>query len=536
MTNPITTGYLGRPYLADPYLTNFVFDHFGSQVTMVIRGSSPLGSQVERKIETVDELGSQVDREVADLSALGSQVDLEVQDLNALGSQADRFTMGRDELGSEVDRLIAEAEASLGSQVDREFPTLAYLGSEVDRKITDTAPLGSEVDRLLLGYPETLGSQIRREDYISHWACPDLGYLARPYLSGPYLTAGFCAQTAGQVDRGIREATPLGSQVDRSIRTLKSLGSEVDRVIEDLAFVASQVERVNAVSLGSQVRFVLYNNRRIRILCDFPSRGAAGAGNNAWGNPRGTGLNWQASSTLAGDFVVKNLNTDIVEQVWRSNGALTATLACDTEINQGVAPDTVAVLNHNWTSSAVVIFEGSNDSAFSSIGASIPISSTHINSYYVAPTLPTAQFRYWRLNISDTTNLDGYLQVGTVVFGSAIIFQGEDIIDTVRRRTRHFSDKVPTEGYTNVANDRAIKRAITVTFNSLDYEKGNFANLISIFETSRTSLKCLWMPDPQDPTRFTVFGKLTEIPEEEHRNLGEAADVVNLVVEIDESL
>jgi hypothetical protein len=314
------------------------------------------------------------------------------------------------------------------------------------------------------------------------------------------------------------------------------LGSEVDRVIEDLVFIGSQVERVNAVSLGSQIRFVLYNNRRIRILCDFPSRGAAGAGNNAWGNPLGTGQNWVASSTQAGDFIVKNLNTDIVEQAWRSNGALTATLSCDTEINQGIAPDTVAILNHNWTSSAVVIFEGSNDSAFSSIGASIPISATNINSYYVAPTLPTAQFRYWRINISDTTNLDGFLQVGTVVFGSSIIFQGEDIIDTVRRRTRHFSDKVPTEGYTNVSNDRAIKRAITVTFNSLDYEKGNFANLISIFETSRTSLKCLWMPDPQDPTRFTVFGKLTEIPEEEHRNLGEAADIVNLVVEIDESL
>jgi hypothetical protein len=259
-------------------------------------------------------------------------------------------------------------------------------------------------------------------------------------------------------------------------------------------------------------------------------------GNNAWGQPRGSGLNWQASSTLAGDFVVNNLNTDIVEQVWRSNYALTATLACDTEINQGIAPDTVAILNHNWTSSAVVIFEGSNDSAFSSIGASIPISATRINSYYVAPTLPTAQFRYWRINISDTTNLDGFLQVGTVVFGNAIIFQGEDIIDQVRRRTRHFSDKVPTEGYTNVANDRAIKRAITISFNALDYEKGNFENLMSIFETARTSLKCLWMPDPQDPTRFTVFGKLNEIPEEEHQNLGEAADIVNLVVEVDESL
>jgi hypothetical protein len=534
MTSPITYGYLERPYLADPYLTNFVIDHLACQVELVIRATTPLGSQTERVIEDLVELGSQVDREVQDESFLGSQVDLEIQDTAFLGSEVDRFTMGREELGSEVDRLITDGSKLLGSQVDREFQEESFLGSQVNRKIGTITPLGSEVDRLLLGYPETMGSEIRRENYISHWQCN--GYLYSPYLSGPYLTAGFCAHVGNQVDMAVRDTTPLGSEVDRSIRTLKSLGSEVDRVIEDLVFLGSQVERVNAVSLGSQVRFVLYNNRRIRILCDFPSRGAAGTGNNAWGNGRGLGLNWQASSTLAGDFSANNLNNDIVEFCWRSNGALTATLACDTEINQGIAPDTVAILNHNWTSSAVVIFEGSNDSAFSSIGASIPISATRINSYYVAPTLPTAQFRYWRINISDTTNLSGFLQVGTVVFGSAIIFQGEDIIDQVRRRTRHFSDKVPTEGYTNVVNDRAIKRAITISFNALDYEKGNFENLMSIFETARTSLKCLWMPDPQDPTRFTVFGKLNEIPEEEHQNLGEAADIVNLVVEVDESL
>lgn len=534
MTSPITYGYLERPYLADPYLTNFVIDHLACQVELVIRDTRNLGSQVSRQIQDTFDLGSQVDREIQDVSPLGSQVDREIQDTSFLGSQVDRITSGMGELGTEVDRLITTGSKFLGSQVDLEVREENFLGSQVERKIADTSFLGSEVDRQLLGYPEFMGSQVRRENYISHWQCN--GYLFSPYLSGPYLSAGFCAHVGNQVEMAIRDTTPLGSQVDRSIQSLKSLGSEVDRVIEDLVFLGSQVERINAVSLGSQVRFVLYNNRRIRILCDFPSRGAAGAGNNAWGQPRGSGLNWQASSTLAGDFSANNLNTDIVEQVWRSNGALTATLACDTEINQGIAPDTVAILNHNWTSSAVVIFEGSNDSAFSSIGASIPISATSINSYYVAPTLPTAQFRYWRINISDTTNLDGYLQVGTVVFGSAIIFQGEDIIDQVRRRTKHFSDKVPTEGYTNVANDRAIKRAITISFNALDYEKGNFDNLISIFETARTSLKCLWMPDPQDPTRFTVFGKLSEIPEEEHQNLGAAADIVNLVVEIDESL
>jgi len=184
----------------------------------------------------------------------------------------------------------------------------------------------------------------------------------------------------------------------------------------------------------------------------------------------------------------------------------------------------------------VVLFEGSNDSTFASVGLTIPIYPDAINAYYIAPTLPTNQYRYWRLNISDPTNSYGYLQVGTIIFGSAIIFQGEDIVDSIRRRSRHFSDKVETEGFSNVSNDRALKRAITLGFNSLDYNKGNFANLSSVFETARTSLKCLWIPDPQDPKRFAVFGKLVEIPEEEHRNYGDAANLVSLTVEVDESL
>ncbi len=480
MTSPIIYGYLERPYLSDPYLGGFVIEHLGCQVQLVIADEKLLGSEVDRKIATVHYLGSQVNRDV-----------------------------GRD----------------------------TELGSQIDLEIADDKPLGSQIDRILGDADFSLASEIRREKYISHWQCEDLGYLSQDYLTTRYLIAGFCAHIGGQIERVIADyPAELASQVDLEIADNKILGSEVERVIEDYVYVGSQIQRINALALGSQIRFVLYNTTKIRILCDFPSRGTAGAGNNAWGNPKGEGLNWQASSTLAGDFDASNLNTDIVEQVWRSNNALTATIACDTELTQGTAPDTFAILNHNFTTSAVVVFEGSNDSGFASIGLTIPIYPDAINAYYIAPTLPTNQYRYWRLNISDPTNPEAYLQVGTIVFGSAIIFQGEDIVDSIRRRTKHFSDKVETEGFSNVSNDRALKRAISLGFNSLDYDKGNYANLSGVFETARTSLKCLWIPDPQDPKRFAVFGKLVEIPEEEHVNRGSAANLVSLQVEVDESL
>jgi hypothetical protein len=480
MTNPVIYGYLERPYLNDSYLGGYVLDHLASQVTLVIRDDKSSASQVNRVIQSNNYLGSQVNRDVGNIVEIGSQVELKIADDKSLGSQVDRF----------------------------------YSGAE-----------------------SSLASEVRREKYISHWMCDELGYLSQNYLENRYLIAGFCAHIGTQIQRVIKDhKKELASEVELVIADNKIIGSEVERVIDDYVYLGSQIQMIHALSLGSQVRFVLYNTTKIRILCDYPSRGTAGAGNNAWGNAKGTGLNWLASSTMAGDFDSSNLNTDIVEQVWRSNSVLTATLACDTELNQGTAPDTFAILNHNFTTSAVVLFEGSNDSTFASVGLTIPIYPDAINAYYIAPTLPTNQYRYWRLNISDPTNSYGYLQVGTIIFGSAIIFQGEDIVDSIRRRSRHFSDKVETEGFSNVSNDRALKRAITLGFNSLDYNKGNFANLSSVFETARTSLKCLWIPDPQDPKRFAVFGKLVEIPEEEHRNYGDAANLVSLTVEVDESL
>jgi hypothetical protein len=499
MTSPIIYGYLQRPYLNDSYLGGFVIEHLGSQVKRVIKN---------------------YDYELA------TQIKLTIHDEKSIGEQSSQRINNYLNTGSQIHRVIKDFSFELGSQTELVIKDENFIGEQSSQRINSYLNIGSQIQRVIKDFPFELGSQtelvIKDENFIGEQSSQRIN---------SYLNIG------SQIQRVIKDFPfELGSQTELVIKDEKIFGSEIEIVIHDYLYLGSQIQMIHALALGSQIRIVLYNTTKIRILLDFPSRGTVGAGNNAWGNPKGEGLNWKASSTLAGDFDARNLNTDIVEQVWRSNNALTATIACDTELAQGVAPDTLAILNHNLTTSAVVVFEGSNDSNFSSIGITIPIYPDAINAYYIAPTLPTNQYRYWRLNISDPTNPEAYLQVGTIVFGSAIIFQGEDIVDSIRRRTKHFSDKVETEGFSNVSNDRALKRAISLGFNSLDYDRGNYANLSGIFETARTSLKCLWIPDPQDPKRFAVFGKLVEIPEEEHINRGSAANLVSLQLEVDESL
>ena len=327
------------------------------------------------------------------------------------------------------------------------------------------------------------------------------------------------------------------------VDALNTQGIQFESTVFAEVPVGFQFDTVSAKSSGFQYTISLYNTNRLRILCDFPSRGASEEGsNNAWGRASGTGLNWETSSQMAGDFEVFRLNTDIVEEVFRTNNTITGlTLDCDTEVAQGVFLDTLAILNHNLTTSAQITLIGSVNSSFSPIGVTQPIASRDTNIFHIEAELPLTSFRYWRLAIEDATNTSPYLEIGTIVFGSAVILNGECMLQTVSKTTRHFADSVRTEGFTSVKNDRSIKDAVTITFEKLEFDKGNFQNLNQIFRTARTSLKCLWIPSPS-PTnpsfteRFAVFAKMVSIPQQTHTVMGpDEGDFIDLVVELDEA-
>lgn len=349
-------------------------------------------------------------------------------------------------------------------------------------------------------------------------------YLAAPYLSENYLCQGILAWLPFQTLRGIKRIRPVQFQVSRVIVDQPhTLLGQVQRRIDAVHSVLFQVNMIQETRILMQVKKILYNTKRLRVLASFPSRGT-------------TGTNWTASSTASGDFSVNNLNTDIVEQCWRSSGSKIVSLTSDTQITQGVFVDTIGLLGHNLTRSATIEVQGSASPGFTTYQSFFMTTNRTSNWYYVAPKAPTSAFRYWRFFISDTTNPAAYLQIGTIVFGSSIIMTANDITDNVRRSTKHFSDKIATEGFTAVSNDRAVKYGLGVEFQSITYDGDDYLNLRSIFDNARTSLKCLWIPTPEYPERFAVFGKLSAIPEEQHNALGPYNDYINFNLDVDESL
>ena len=539
----VETNYLENPYLEGEYLSVDVLGYMGQQAQFVINDDLPLGMQCRIIIADFQrELGQQANFVIADDTPLGQQANFTVLDDTPLGQQA-RFSFegAPTELGQQAEFSIATGQGPYGMQYTQtnfnHLQCLGYLEQDYlafEHLAANICAHGAMQARFDVYDEKTLGQQ-------AHFNIVDyrtaLGQQAHFRIDA--------LRTLGQQSLfSLSKQPALGQQAQFHIEgKLRTFGQQAQFVIlDDLAF-GMQAEFINVTALGMQATVSLYNTTHLRILCEFPSRGLSTAvGLNAWGNAAGQGLSWKSNSTATCDFSPQNLNTDIVEQVWRSTVDTGVNLDCDTERAQGVFLDTLAILNHNLTSSATVNLIGSNSSTFATLGVVIPLEvrADDPNVYYVAQALPTAGYRYWRVSIDDASNPDGYLEIGTIVFGAASIFVGEAFVDQVEFQLKDYTDSVQTEGFTNVSNSRAQKKILRLDFRSLSYLRANFRIMRNMFRNERTVLKCLWLPTP-DPVnqeytaRFALFAKLAQIPSETHNHKGGTADYVSFTIELDES-
>jgi len=474
-------GYLEGPYLNDAYLTFLQTDSLPFQAQAQIFASNSVRTQANRRIDSgIGTVLTQVNRLIsAAVQPANTQINRRITDTEIVLTQAQRrIDSGSDSLQSQISKRIDSGLNSLKTQINRRIDSgNSTAKTQISKRITDQELARTQIHKRIAS-GSSLPMEVIRTS-LSHSNC--YGYLEDPYLDDVY----------------------LGNRLCVALRT--------------------QVTRIQAVVMRTQILRALYNTKLIRILHKFPSRGTSG-------------VNWTivVGSTAAGDFALNNVNTDIVEQVWRATST-SATIQCDTEIAQGIFLDTLAILNHNLTTSATVQLQASNSSIFATTPYAQNLITELTDMFWIEPYLPLTSYRYWRFVINDPTNTSA-IQIGTIVFGSSIIFNGECIVDQVQKRKIHFSDKVKTEGFTNVSNDRALKKALSFSFKSLDYTLENYQNLNEVIDYIRTTLKALWILDPRLTSRFAVFGKMPEIPAENHRVLGATLDYIDIDVTVDESL
>jgi hypothetical protein len=99
---------------------------------------------------------------------------------------------------------------------------------------------------------------------------------------------------------------------------------------------------------------------------------------------------------------------------WRSSSAAGQTLTFD--LGAAQTPRALVLLDHNLQAGASVRLQGASDSGFASIVAdyAVPYQSGSIL-YFLGDPLASAQ--YWRVQLSDPSNPDGYLRLSEVFLG-----------------------------------------------------------------------------------------------------------------------
>ena len=507
--------YLETPYLDYAYLGEAAIASTGIQVTFVIEDDNPVGIQTE----------------TGTTHPTGLQTTFVIEDDNPVGVQTE-FTIGDFEKPTGVQFLSEPSGvANTGIQFNStgwvhalcgegyltgDYLSGAYMSPEGGYCVSG----GFQTTFTIISEPAT---GIQFESGVSDFPHP-LG------MQTEFNIVDFLHPVGIQTEFTIEDDLAKGVQTQFIIEEERPLGIQTTFVIEDDAPTGFQFEAISIEATGFQFRAAIYSATAPRILCEFPSRGTVTN-------------NWVSNSTETG-FNVNSVNTDIVEEVWRSaSGTITGVnLDCDTGLAQGVAVDTVAILNTNLTTSATVSLLGSNVSDYSVIERTIPLAPlSNGNMYHINQDIPFTQQRYWRISIDDPTNSNGHLQIGLVVFGQGEIIINECFTDQIQFEQRDFTKTVRTEGQTTVAISRSQKRRISLNFQSLLIGEGNYAKLRNVFETFRTTLKCLWIPTP-DPVihtttdRYAVFAKLTNVPVEQHNNKGPDHIYVDLTIDLDESL
>lgn len=512
------SGYLDKPYLEEDYLSGQIEQGKGFQVTQVIRDQAAVGQQAEMIVNDNAPTGMQSQMQIVDrLETLGMQCEMLLQDiLSDTGMQADQVLSASPQAGMQATMEVLDQEA---------------LGFQVAQFIIDRLDLnGMQVEAQLLDQVELLGMQAKH-DVLRHALHGKYLVDSEGYLEEPYLVEKMCAFQGMQVEMINKIEDPQGMQAEMVIRDQLISGMQaLMKIVDRTKTTGMQVDQIAIQATGMQSTMVIYNTTQLRIMCEFPSRGTPALGGN----------NWTATSTESG-FPASNLNTDIVEQRFQSapGSAALVTLTCDTGLPQGVPVDTIAILNHNLTRSAQVQVQGSKDNFATSPDITFNMTVELNNMFYIAPEFPTlpGQNRQWRFIIQDSTNPEDQIKIGTIVFGASDIFSTAECFNNpITLGFKHFKDSIPTEGFTNVNNDRALKKFLRLNFEKINFFKGNYTILDDMAQFARTSLKCLIIPTPEFPSRFAVFAKLTDMPVPQHTSLGATEEYIDVDYEWDESL
>ncbi len=116
----------------------------------------------------------------------------------------------------------------------------------------------------------------------------------------------------------------------------------------------------------------------------------------------------------ADDFGARELLSASPADRYRTTGVTTESITVD--FGSAVTVDRLMIQGHNFTSGATVTLKADDNSGFSSPeSVSVTWRAGTVITDFTAKT-----YRYWKLEIADSGNSDGYLEIGNLLLGETV--------------------------------------------------------------------------------------------------------------------
>ena len=227
------------------------------------------------------------------------------------------------------------------------------------------------------------------------------------------------------------------------------------------------------------------------------------------------------SSTAVGAMTVNNLQKRSLNRIWRITDLSTGYVAID--FGSATTVNLIALIGHNGSASGTVTVKGGTTSAVTdySSGALSLITGTDqgYDQNIFVHNFGGGTYRYWKLEFSDASNADGYLQAGRLYM--SMKFQpdvnisynlAEGFIDNSRISRTINGEPVPLR--------RDPYRFVEF---SLDFgsETEMYGTLYDVDRLRGSSKDVLYISDPEATTHYQrryVYGLMTDLKPIVNRN------------------
>jgi len=298
----------------------------------------------------------------------------------------------------------------------------------------------------------------------------------------------------------------------------------------------------------------MYNTNNLRILWEIGTDGLQY--NNII----------TSTSGISADYGVLNIKSDLLEAKYRVAEKNIFIQIDVGRVDDGTTPrtksiaiDTLGLLSTNLTLDASIQVYGYGD-AYSStpLATTIQSQGTLIISkskrdlctndeyqndlVYVSDDEDTRQFRHFLILIHDLNNLNSYLEIGRLIGGQSTILEENNLLNGASNFNEQFnfeevvySDTVNLNGYSTIANERAVRRKVSLEFSNLNIISSNYRALKRMWGYCKDNKKMLVIPAPTIATYFHCYAKLANIPKQTINYVDNNNIFSNFTLEFDEA-